>query len=301
MAREAHTAALQSYRNVAAGVTTGDVDFEKQIIAGAAASKAAVEAIRLSAHQALATLLTPTGESTHTAEELPLFPDERDEDRPMAKRRDALTDIARDLQTPNCRWVDDFGRPHAQRVHMFKAMSRRHKWLWSVLDSVRDPAIRSTLDASHPLYARAVQAIQHAHEAAHDLLDQSMKEFLYLRVLQAKGATVANLFIGEDPLADASQAHLKRLNRSCKHARQLASAKNAGTSRRRNRQRMRQRTNRGAYGNPQPPQGGAYHMAMPYGPMYVAPPPPAPPGCQWQPAQNFAQNSYNNNARKYYV
>ena len=85
----------------------------------------------MSAHQALATLLTPSGESTHTAEELPLFSDECDEHQAMAKRRkrDGLTEIARELQTPNCGWVDDFGRPHARRVRMFKAMSRRHKWL----------------------------------------------------------------------------------------------------------------------------------------------------------------------------
>lgn len=284
VAREAHSAALQSYRSVAAGATAGDADFEKQIVADAAASKATAEAIVVAAHQGLTALLTPAGKSSHAAEELPLFPDERDEDQPLAKRRkrDALTDIARELQAPDCGWVDDFGRPHAQRVRMFKALSRRHKWLWSVVDSVRCLAIQSSIDATHPLYARAVQALQQAHEAAHDLLDQSMQEFLYLRVLQAQGATVANLFIGEDPLADASHAHLKRLNWSCKQARQLASAKNAGGVRGRNRQRPRQRNERGSYGSMQPPQGGAYSMAMPYGPMYASPPPPAPPSRNWQ-------------------
>ena len=212
---------------MAAGTTIGDVLFEKQVVADAAASKAVVEAILVAAHQALTALMTPAAESSTTVKELPLFPDERNEDQPLAKRRkrDALTDIAREFQAPDCDWVDNFGRPHAQRLRIFKALSRRHKWLWSVIDSLREIAIQSALDATHPLYSRAVQALQQAHEAAHDLLDQPMQKFLYLKVLHSQGAIVANLFIGEDPLVDASHAHLKRLNWSCKHARQLASTK----------------------------------------------------------------------------
>ena len=115
--------------------------------------------------------------------------------------------------------MDEIGRPHAQRVRMFKALVHRHTWLWTVLDSVRDASIQSALDASSPLYAPAVRALRAAHDATHDLLDQSHQEFLYMRVLQSQGSTVANFLIGEDLLA--FQAHLKRLNWSCKHAKQL--------------------------------------------------------------------------------
>ena len=118
---------------MASGELPGDPEYEKQAVHDASTSKAAAEAILVAAHQAPAALVAPGpgGESSPNVEE-PLFPDEKDEDQKVAgkRKREPITDIPRDLHAPDCGWIDDSGRPQAQRVRMFRAPSRRHTWQW---------------------------------------------------------------------------------------------------------------------------------------------------------------------------
>ena len=54
-------------------------------------------------------------------------------------------------------------------------------------------------------------------DAGNDALAQSLREYVYLRVLKLDGTTVANLYIDEKPLEDLP-AHLKHYKWPCKRA-----------------------------------------------------------------------------------
>ena len=104
-----------------------------------------------------------------------------------------------------------------------------------------------------------------------------------MRVLQLDGATVANLYIDENPLEDLP-THLKHYNWACKRtSKDKKAAQQRTTQRAGGRDRKRPQGARG----PAPFHYSGFQQpypfkapALPYGPMAPAAP-PAPPGRPW--------------------